>query len=375
MKIGIFSHYYDEHAGGIETVAGLLANEYVAAGHEVRWVAARVGPASAPVANNWRPMAAWNITERRLGFPYPLPSPFDLRSVPRTVAWADAVHVHDCLYASNLVAVVWAKKLGKPLLVTQHVPEVPYSRLALRVLQHLAYRTIGRLVLMAADQVVFVSPRVRDHFSSWFKFRREPAVIENGVDLGVFSFDSIPTDDKPHALFVGRFVEKKGLPIIRILAQLTTEWQWTLAGPPGEIDPTSWKLPNVTVLGQLPRDQLVHLYRKADVLVIPSKGEGFPVVAQEALVCGTPVIVSEDLAQTFRAVGLLGVPLVSDAIARRLEEVRSIDRGEVALAARTRWNPTRFAAEYISLLELLVASRAGGGPPEQTRDSYLVETV
>jgi len=51
--------------------------------------------------------------------------------------------------------------------------------------------------------------------------------------------------------------------------------------------------------GRLKPSQIVPLYQQADLLVLPSTGEGFPLVVQEALACGTPVLVSREVAQAF----------------------------------------------------------------------------
>ena len=94
----------------------------------------------------------------------------------------------------------------------------------------------------------------------------------------------------PVALFAGRFVEKKGVQILRRVAQKRPNITFALAGW-GVIDPMSWGLANVRVFSDLAGfAELADLYRASDVFVLPSYGEGFPLVIQEALACGLPVV-------------------------------------------------------------------------------------
>ncbi|MFX8373784.1 glycosyltransferase, partial [Acinetobacter baumannii] len=62
------------------------------------------------------------------------------------------------------------------------------------------------------------------------------------------------------------------------------------------IDPGAWGLPNVHVFSQLQGATLVPLYQASDAFLLPSIGEGLPLVMQEALACGLPVICGSETA-------------------------------------------------------------------------------
>lgn len=220
MRVLLVTHYYAEHRGGVEIVAGELAGRLARRGHEIVWAASTPAPPTAPRGLSYLPMPASNAAERRLGFPYPVWSPGALWWLGRAVGQADLVHLHDSLYLGNLAASLQARWAGKPVLVTQHVGLVPYRSRLLRHALALANRTIGRSVLSHASQTVFVSPVVRDYFARFIRPRRVPFWLPNGVTREVFH--PVPPGERatlrnnlgwpaeqPVCLFVGRFVEKR----------------------------------------------------------------------------------------------------------------------------------------------------------------------
>jgi glycosyltransferase involved in cell wall biosynthesis len=73
----------------------------------------------------------------------------------------------------------------------------------------------------------------------------------------------------------------------------------------------------VTFTGFVPDADLVLLYNAADMLVLPSKGEGFGLPAIEAMACGLPVTASDrnSLPQVLGGAGLLFDPDSDEAIA------------------------------------------------------------
>ena len=315
-----------------------------------------------------------NAIEKWIGVPYPIWSPSALCQAGRAARAADAVHLHDCLYLPNLVSFAAARFAGRPVLVTQHVGMIPYRNPVLRALLAVAYRVLGRIVLGGAAQVVFVSDAVRRYFSGFVPFKAPPLLVPNGVDTSVFH--PVGEDqraaqrlrlgvgqDTPLLLFVGRFVEKKGLPALRQLAQRLPEARWIFAGW-GPLDPGEWGLSNVTVLRDRSGARLAQLYQAADLLVLPSVGEGFPLVVQEAMACGTPALVgSETAAGCPDAAEVLPCEdnLGADAIPRWERRIRELTtaasqrrlRGAVAAYAAANWSWERCSERYAELLQNL----------------------
>lgn len=391
MKLLMATHYFESHRGGIEIVAGRLARELHGLGVDVTWLATGAAPPPADFAAFGRaqPVAAWNITERRLGLPLPIPGPGAIAAILRAVKAADSVLLHDSLYPTNIAAMLAARWHGKPVVITQHIAAVPYSSRLLNFLMCSANALVTRPMLSSAAQVVFISETVAAHFKGG-AFRAPPRLIFNGVDTALYTppareFDraaarrahGLPAEAAV-ALFVGRFVEKKGLHLIERVARRLPRVTFALAGW-GPIDPAAWGLPNVRVLPGLAGASLVPLYQSSDVLLLPSIGEGWPLVIQEALACGLPVICGEETAGADpEATSLVhGVPILADheatatALAGRLGQLLAhgpaseTERRVRSDFAAQRYSWTVAARAYFGILERLTATDDAAAKSEQ----------
>jgi glycosyltransferase involved in cell wall biosynthesis len=301
----MLSHYFEERGGGIEIIAAAVAHELALRGLDVVWLAVGSGTRTDEAVRRI-PLAASSAAERLLKIPYPILWPSAWVRIFREVGRCDVVLVHDALYMASVVAYLAARLQNKPYVVVQHVGFVPYRRSLLRGLMRAANRCIAMPILRRADRVIFYSALTMRYFAA-VSWRRPPAFFPNGVDTAIFFPASASSEvdstrrhlglpvGMPLALFVGRFVEKKGLHVLEPMARVRTDVLFVFAGH-GELDPRSWGLSNVRVYSGLSGSTLAALYRASDVLVLPSVGEGFPLVVQEALACALPVICGTDTA-------------------------------------------------------------------------------
>lgn len=293
--------------GGIDVVAGELARHLPPNGISLVWMtsgAVGVNSSDFPDVCIERQLA-WDPFERRFGLPFPIWGLKSLRLLWSRIGASNVVHIHDFLYVPSLVALLFSALRNRPVVLTQHIGSIHYSSAFSRGLLAMLNRTVGAFVLKRAARVVFVGCPVRHYFEQFVRFRHSPCLVPNGVDhlrfrplhnpgaRGVPIHGSVK--DRIRLLFVGRFVEKKGLPLLRGCADLPGA-DWTFVGDGPLSLPEG---PNITLCGSLSPDDVADCYRVADLLVLPSKGEGFPLVVEEALACGTPVLVSTEVFEAF----------------------------------------------------------------------------
>lgn len=298
LRILSVTHYYSGRGGGVELVAHHLAREFRTEGAEVRWAA--VQGDKLPDDILCAPLRGSHLPERLLHIPYPILSPLSWRRLGETIRWADVVHLHDALQTTSQAAAILARQYRKPIVLTQHVGDIPYRSRWLATAVRVANHFLARRLFAQADETIFISDVVRRQMAGSHDYR----TIYNGVDPQIFhpgpeSRTEIRrrlelSEREKIILFVGRFVEKKGLHALRHAVGAVPSVQWVFIGR-GPVDPRNWGASNLTVHDHKTSKDLADFYRAADLLVLPSVGEGLPLVVQEALSCGLPAIVSEEV--------------------------------------------------------------------------------
>jgi glycosyltransferase involved in cell wall biosynthesis len=198
---------------------------------------------------------------------------------------------------------------GLPVVTTVHHlttdPALqPYSSPAQRLFYRLAESRYDRWSVLDADAVVCVSRFTQRQVTQTYG-RVDTVLIFDGIDTMVFipTLDFVRHDDglPPSAarirlLFVGNRTRRKGFDLLpQIMDQLPDEYAlYYTSGFQGR-DATP-PHPRMIPIGAPDRAGLVAAYQSCDILLFPSRMEGFGMVPAEALACGRPVVTTDSSA-------------------------------------------------------------------------------
>ncbi|HEX6314265.1 MAG TPA: glycosyltransferase [Gemmatimonadaceae bacterium] len=271
------------------------------------------------------------------------------------------VHAH-WWFPGGLVG-SWVSVLaGIPLVTTMHGTDV---RLALA--NGLA-RTLLRRVLSSSRAVTTVSTWLAEQVKAMVP-DADPIVSPMPVATHLFT----PGGPR-HAqrlLFVGRLNAQKGISLlIDALARMQHRAALDVIGDGTDREAllaqarTLGVADRVTFHGAMPQPRLLDFYRSATAVVVPSREEGFGLVAVEAQLCETPVIAfaSGGLADIIEdhATGYLVPAGDAPALASTMDQVIATDhRHEVGKAGRqsalAKFSPESVARRYRRLYDSVLS--------------------
>lgn len=276
----------------------------------------------------------------------------------------DVVHAHG-LRAGSLAALALWPGRRSALVVTVHNAPPSGARLAA------VYGALERLVARRADVVLCVSSDLSGRMRKLGARDVRRAVVaapESSAGAGhrpaVLAAEGLFADGRPVVLGVGRLAPQKGFGAL-IEAAAAAGWQARQpvplvviagAGPlAGDLAERASELGvEVRFLGE--RDDVAGLLAAADVFVLPSRWEGQPLILQEALRAGRPIVAADvgGVRDLTGADGALLVP-VGDAAALSRAVLAVLDDSELAgslgsaALARAAALPTEAEADAIAL--------------------------
>jgi D-inositol-3-phosphate glycosyltransferase len=304
-NVVLVSHYFPPHMGGIENVVQEQAKHLSSAGYDVTVLTTAVGePAGSRRQRDGYAVArvrTWNGIDERTGVPFPVLAPSSIQTFVNLIRTSDIVHVHDTLYMTSWLAGICCLMFRKPLVLTQHVEMIYHPSWLVTAVQRVVYGTAGRALFRIADRIIYYNSRVLEFMRALADVDDKVKFVPNGVDTDLF----YPADatrkrrlreelglpvDSVLALFVGRFVPKKGYDILFRCS--SDRYRLLLVGD--EPLASEKEKTEAIFLGRRTHHQVADLYRASDIFVLPSNSEGFPLSVQEAMASGLAVITTND---------------------------------------------------------------------------------
>jgi len=208
----------------------------------------------------------------------------------------DLIHAH-WAYRAGWWAVLLGKLLGKPVVITSHGSDIHSW------VQEPIKKGRIRRALSQASGVIFVSQKLADRVAAAGIQLKKSVVIPNGIVPEKPSLKSEPprfNSSEKNIVFVGNLFPVKGadrlLEALYLLDKKSVSWQANLIGDGPERHALEKKARALELegklkfWGRLPNPAVLEKLSLADVLVIPSRNEGGPLVLIEALALGRTVV-------------------------------------------------------------------------------------
>ena len=267
------------------------------------------------------------------------------------------VHAH-WWFPGGLVGSWLSGLSGIPLVTTMHGTDVRLAMgnsLARKVLRHIlaSSSAVTTVSSWLASQVKTMAPA------------SDPIVSPMPVATHLFTPGGQRHTNR--LLFVGRLNAQKGIALLLdAVAQMENRVELDVIGDGTDRDKLRAQAESLGIAarvhwhGALPQPRLLDFYRSATALVVPSREEGFGLVAVEAQLCETPVVAfaSGGLSDTIESgsTGYLVPPGNAATLASTLDDVViSGYRHEVGKAGRqsalARFAPESVARRYRMLYE------------------------
>jgi glycosyltransferase involved in cell wall biosynthesis len=280
----------------------------------------------------------------------------------------DCVHVHSVTFPRLLTEVARAlRERNIPTALITHglfeAMQGEHRGVKQLVYRALAQRTIRTLV-SAVDVVAALSSADLELLRGNSARLPYTRILHNGVDLPCLTPDeTMPPDDPLKILHVANLKPNKGhLDMLQAIAMVDFPLEYHIVGATAPLWEVHSRLVDQTIEAHGLQDRVLRhghvddttrdrLYRQADVVVVPSHSETFPLAVLEAMSHGKPVI----------ATGVGGIPdMLGDGVDGRLVDPRA---------------PWQIAAALAELRDPVVRHRYGGKARAKAESRFSWERI
>ncbi|MBW7476732.1 glycosyltransferase [Paenibacillus oenotherae] len=225
----------------------------------------------------------------------------------------DVVHTHGLYLFHDLCTGHYCRKHGVPYIMQPHGTLDPYMYQRHRYRKSIMETLFGNRNIKRASGLIYTTEEEKI-LAKPYTFGAEGYIVPNGLDMS--DYETLPEkgrfrsqypqlQDQKMVLFFSRLNFKKGLDILirafSIVQAQHPDSMLVITGPDNEnfgARAREWIQEEgieskVIFTGMLTGQEKLAVLRDADLFVLPSYSENFGIAVIEAMVCGTPVMISD----------------------------------------------------------------------------------
>lgn len=384
----VVPYFYPAWAyGGVPRIAYELSKELVRRGHDVTVYTTDVFDRNSrhevaggqAVVDGIKVHYFKNISNL-LAYDYQIFLPIGLMTAIRsTIKGFDIIHLHSHRNFLNNIARHYATRFNKPYLLSGHGTVLRIERRFLaKALFDLFF---GRQILRDAARLIAVSESEVKQYKEMGVSENRVEVIYNALDPA--SYKRLPKKGlfkrkhnlkgKSIVLYLGKITPRKGIDfLIKAFSLLKRpDTVLVIAGNDMGFKNQLLKIisekgltDSIVFTGLVVGEEKLAAYRDADVLVYPSIHEIFGLVPFEAMMCATPVIVTDDcgcgdiiarekIGMTVKYNDITGLrDVIEKTLSDRVKSLEAAKRGKIYIEERLNWSiiGQRYLDAYRKLL-------------------------
>jgi len=291
MRIGFISPRYRPYRGGVETLVQAIAEWLALWGHQVEVLTLDTS-AALPIQQEINRVMVRRFREWVPGDVYLVGLPMLFYLLAHREDY-DIVNAH----SYHAMPLLWAAiAYGNRLVASTHYHGGGHTAQANWM--HLLYRPFGRWALRRAQKVICASEFERELVCTHLQVAKgKTEIIPDGIDLRALRAAQPLDIPAPALLYVGRLERYKRVDLtIASLCHLPADFRLYIIGKGHEEENLKRQVrqlkldDRVIFMKDVENDMLYRWYRSAQVLVMMSEAESFPMTSIEAAAAGCRVV-------------------------------------------------------------------------------------
>jgi glycosyltransferase involved in cell wall biosynthesis len=225
----------------------------------------------------------------------------------------DVLHAHSQLFFITFFSIIISKIKNKPSIITVHGIKAVRDK-PTNLFQEIWLQVLSRYIFKITDKIQCMTNNDAKKIQRYGVNNKKIIIIPNGIDTNLFIPDNSSDKHNDFILWVGRFVEEKGLKyLIDAIESVVKDFPFKKVllvgeGPLKEdiqIQIHSKGLDKIfEIRNNCSQKEIATLMKECELFVLPSLQEGFPKSILEAMACGKPVITTNGLKEIINGAGI-----------------------------------------------------------------------